>query len=149
MVIIMEQLTSILALILLLIGLVALMVSVIIEVTKEIAILSKIPKDIKVVVLSLALSLFLYFAYISYSGTAIIWYYTIGTVIASFVVAFIVMYGWGKFSSLYKKFRNIPTLDTTVNMKTEIHANSSDDNLEIDNTTNNNNSNTTDNDTQL
>jgi hypothetical protein len=149
MVIIMEQLTSILAIILLLIGLLAMMVSIIIEVTKGIPLLNKISKDVKVVVLSLALSLFLYFAYISYSGTAIIWYYTIGTVLTSFVVAFIVMYGWGKFSSLYKKFRNIPTLDTAVNMTTDIHANSSDDNLEVDSTTDNNNSNTTDNNTQL
>lgn len=119
----MEQIARFAALILLLIGLIAMMVSIIIEVTKNIAILSKIPKDIKVVVLSLSLCIFAYFAYTSYTGIAIIWYFVIGTIIASFIVAFIVMYGWSKFSILYKKFRNIPTIDSTLNINADMAKN--------------------------
>lgn len=93
------------------IGLLALIVSVITEVTKGVAMLSKIPMNLQVIVLSLTLTMVAYFAYISYSGHSIIWYYVIATIIAGFFVAYMTLYGWDKFIVLYKKFRNIPLSD--------------------------------------
>lgn len=101
------------ATLLVVIGLLALIVSVVTEVIKDVVFLSKIPTDIRIIVLSLVLTLYAYFAYISYSGKAIIWYYVVATIIAGFVVAYVVMYGWDKLAQLYKKFRNIPTIDKT------------------------------------
>jgi len=109
----MGLITSNLVTILALIGLIAVIVSVITEVTKGVGVIAKIPADVQIIVLSLSLSLVAYFAYISYTGTAIVWYYVVGTVIASFIVAFVVMYGWDKLTALYMKFRNIPTTTGT------------------------------------
>lgn len=116
---VMDLITSNIATIFVVIGLLAAIVSVITEVTKGIAVLAKIPTDIHVIVLSLSLSLIAYFAYISYTGTTIVWYSVTGTVIGSFIVAYVVMYGWDKLAILYKKFRNIPIIteamiDTTT-----------------------------------
>ena len=96
------------------IGLLALIVSVIAEVTKGVAILEKIPFNIQVIVLSLTLTLVAYFAYISYSGTAVVWYYVVADVIAGFVVAYVALYGWDKLADLYRRFRNIPQIDITA-----------------------------------
>jgi hypothetical protein len=96
------------------IGLLALLVSVITEVTKGVALLSKIPVDLQVIILSLTLTIITYFAYISYTGDAIIWYCVAATIVAGFVVAYVVLYGWDKFIELYKRFRNIPPIDITV-----------------------------------
>ncbi len=97
------------------IGVLALIVSIITEVIKGVTILKKIPLNLQVIVLSLLLTLISYFAYISYSGTAIVWYYIVADVIAGFVVAYVALYGWSKLADLYKKFRNIPSLDITTN----------------------------------
>ncbi|MDF2513973.1 MAG: hypothetical protein K0S04_3839 [Herbinix sp.] len=100
------------------IGVLALIVSVITEVTKGVTILQKIPTNLQVIVLSLLLTLVTYFAYISYSDTAIVWYYIVADIIAGFIVAYVALYGWGKLAGLYRKFRNIPTLDITTNSTT-------------------------------
>lgn len=102
------------------IGSLALIVSIITEVTKDVAIIHKIPTDIKVLVLSLTLTLVSYFAYISYSGTAIIWYYVVATIITGFIVAYVVLYGWNKLVDLYKKFRNIPPIEVTSATATSV-----------------------------
>ncbi len=97
------------------IGLLALIVSIITEVTKGVAILSKIPTNLQVIVLSITLTLVAYFAYITYSGSVIIWYYIVADIIAGFTVAYVTLYGWDKLIGLYKKFRNIPVIDMTAN----------------------------------
>ncbi len=99
---------------LVIIGFLALIVSIITEVTKGVAILQKIPANLQVIVLSLLLTLVSYFAYISYSKTDIIWYYIVADIVAGFIVAYVALYGWSKLAELYKKFRNIPTLDITA-----------------------------------
>ncbi|MFT4143284.1 MAG: hypothetical protein QM644_02425 [Mobilitalea sp.] len=96
------------------IGFLALIVSIITEVTKGVAILSKIPTNLQVIVLSITLTLVAYFAYISYSGSVIIWYYIAADIIAGFTVAYVTLYGWDKLAGLYKKFRNIPAVDLTA-----------------------------------
>ena len=107
----MELTTSTLVTIIAVIGMLAIIVSVITEVTKDVVLLSKIPVNIQVIVLSQALTILAYFAYTSYSGEAIIWYYVIATVIVGFIVAYVVLFGWSKFAELYKRFRNIPPIE--------------------------------------
>ena len=97
--------TDNLVLLLTLIGVLAFLVSVITEVTKNIGFLAKIPTDLQVIVLSTTLCLFIYLAYVSYSGIAIQWFYIFACIIASFIVAFVAMYGWDKLVTLYNRFK--------------------------------------------
>lgn len=86
-------------------GAIAFVVSVITQVIKGVKPLDKLPTDILVFVLSIALTLVTFFAYASYTGLAILWYYVVGAVIAGFIVAFVAMYGWTKLKELWDRFK--------------------------------------------
>ncbi len=86
-------------------GAIAFVVSVITQVIKGVKPLDKLPTDILVFILSIALTLVAFFAYASYTGLAILWYYVVGAVIAGFIVAFVAMYGWTKLKELWDRFK--------------------------------------------
>ena len=92
--------TSILAVI----GALAFMVSVITQVFKGVGVLSKIPTDILVFVLSIGLTVIAFVAYMQYIQQVILWYMVLASIMAGFIVAFVAMYGWEKFSELWKRF---------------------------------------------
>lgn len=127
----MEISASFMVTLLTIIGVLVIIVSIISELTKNITLLSKIPNNIQVIVLSQIITLITYFAYISYSGDTIIWYYVVATIIIGFTVAYVVLFGWNKLIELYKRFRNIPISDITLN--TSIDANSDKQDTQNDN----------------
>lgn len=86
------------------IGILAFLVSLITQVFKGVSFLSKIPTDILVFVLSIGLTVVVFIAYMQYIKQAILWYMTLAAIIAGFIVAFVAMYGWEKFSELWKRF---------------------------------------------
>ena len=92
--------TSILAVI----GALAFMVSIITQVFKGVGVLSKIPTDILVFVLSIGLTIIAFVAYMQYIQQAILWYMVLASIMAGFIVAFVAMYGWEKLSELWKRF---------------------------------------------
>jgi len=87
------------------IGALAFMVSVITQVFKGVGVLSKIPTDILVFVLSIGLTVTAFVAYMQYIQQTIIWYMFIAAIMAGFVVAFVSMYGWEKVSDLWNRFK--------------------------------------------
>lgn len=86
-------------------GILALLVSVITQVTKELKFLRKIPTSLQVTVTSIAITEIAYFANASYNKIPIEWYCIAGALVGGFVVAFIAMFGWEKLSDLYGRFR--------------------------------------------
>ena len=96
-----EQITTLMGAI----GAIAFVVSVITQVIKGVKPLDKLPTDILVFILSIALTLVAFFAYASYVELAILWYYIVGAVIAGFIVAFVAMYGWTKLKELWDRFK--------------------------------------------
>ena len=92
--------TSILAVI----GALSFMVSIITQVFKGVGVLSKIPTDILVFVLSIGLTVIAFVAYMQYIQQVILWYMVLASIMAGFIVAFVAMYGWEKFSELWKRF---------------------------------------------
>ena len=83
--------TSILAVI----GALAVMVSIITQV---------FPTDILVFVLSIGLTVIAFVAYMQYIQQVILWYMVLASIMAGFIVAFVAMFGWEKFSELWKRF---------------------------------------------
>lgn len=86
------------------IGALAFMVSVITQVFKGVGVLSKIPTDILVFVLSIGITVVAFVAYMQYIQMTILWYMILAAIMAGFIVAFIAMYGWEKLSELWKRF---------------------------------------------
>ena len=100
----MEALFANMTMILAVIGALAFMVSVITQVFKGVGVLSKIPTDILVFVLSIGITVVAFVAYMQYVQTTILWYMILAAIMAGFIVAFIAMYGWEKLSELWKRF---------------------------------------------
>ena len=100
----MEMLIQNVTLILAVIGALAFMVSVITQVFKGVGVLSKIPTDILVFVLSIGLTMTAFIAYMQYVQQSILWYMIIAAILAGFIVAFVAMYVWEKLSKLWGRF---------------------------------------------
>lgn len=88
------------------IGALAFMVSIITQVFKGVGILSKIPTDILVLVLSIGLTVTSFIAYMQYIQQSILWYMILAAIMAGLIVAFVSMYGWEKLYELWKRFNN-------------------------------------------
>lgn len=101
----MEMLFTNMTAILAVIGALAFIVSVITQVFKGVGVLSKIPTDIFVLVLSIGITVTAFVAYMQYIQQTIIWYMILAAILAGFLVAFVAMYGWEKFAELWSRFK--------------------------------------------
>lgn len=100
----MENLLTNMTILLGVIGILAFTVSVVVQVFKGVSVLKKIPTDILVFVLSIALTVTAFVAYMQYVQQTILWYMIIASILAGLLVAFVAMYGWEKVSELWKRF---------------------------------------------
>ena len=100
----MEVLITNMTLLLGVIGILAFTVSIVVQVFKGVSVLKKIPTDILVFVLSIALTVTAFVAYMQYVQQTILWYMIIASILAGLLVAFVAMYGWEKVSELWKRF---------------------------------------------
>lgn len=99
----METLFANMTIILAVIGVLAFCVSVITQVFKGVGILSKIPTDVLVFVLSIGITVAAFVAYMQYINMAVLWYMILAAIMAGFIVAFVAMYGWEKLTDLWKR----------------------------------------------
>ena len=88
----MQELLSNATILLAVVGGLAFIVSVITQVIKDI--FKNVPTDLVVFVLSIALTVTAFIAYMQYIGAAMLWYMIVASVIAGFIVAFVAMFGW-------------------------------------------------------
>lgn len=100
----METILTNMTLLIAVIGVLAFIVSLITQVFKGVGVLSKLPTDILVLVLSIGITVTAFMAYMQYIQQVIIWYMIIAAILAGFIVAFVAMYGWEKLSELWKRF---------------------------------------------
>lgn len=87
------------------IGVMAFVVAVIIEVIKNLGFLKDVYTDFLVMLVSIALSVAAFAAYADYYAVAVTWYMIVGTVIGGFFVAFVSMFGWTKFKELLERYK--------------------------------------------
>lgn len=98
----MQELLSNATILLAVVGGLAFIVSVITQVIK--GIFNSVPTDLVVFVLSIALTVTAFIAYMQYIKAEMLWYMIVASVIAGFIVAFVSMFGWEKLSELWKRF---------------------------------------------
>lgn len=101
----METVIQSMSMILAIVGVLAFLVSVITEVFKGVGVLSKIPTDIVVLVLSIGITVVAFIAYMQYIQQTILWYMILAAIMAGFLVAFVSMYGWEKLTDLWSRFK--------------------------------------------
>jgi ABC-type transport system involved in cytochrome c biogenesis permease subunit len=85
-------------------GLLTFLVQVVVQVTKGLPRIRNVPTDLYVIVISLVFCEFALFAYAAWHGMTVYWYYVGLAVLASLVVSYISMFGWGKLYDLWMRW---------------------------------------------
>jgi hypothetical protein len=76
-------------------------VNLIVEVVKRL--IPKVPTDLVVFVVAIALTVLALFIYSSIMEITVMWYYGVGAVILGIFVAYAAMFGWDKFTALWSR----------------------------------------------
>lgn len=85
------------------IGVFAFFLSIVVQLTKDF-VPKKIPTKLYVLVLSLVITVVGVLCYLQYTGVDIKLYHIVGSVVLSFIIAFISMYGWEELNELKNRF---------------------------------------------
>lgn len=100
----MEKFTDI-SFLMMVFGILATVLSVITEITKELGPLKKIPTELQVIVTSLVLTPVTMLALAQYYKITVEWFMVFASFIAAFVIAYISMYGWEKLLGIYDRMK--------------------------------------------
>ena len=76
-------------------------VQMIVEVTKRLV--PKVPTDLVVFVVSIALTVLALYVYAAVMAITVMWYYAVGAVVLGIGVAYAAMFGWDKFTALWSR----------------------------------------------
>ncbi len=101
----MEWITTNTGVIITAMGVIAAIVSVITEMTKEIGFLSKIPTMLQVIVLSVALWVIFYFGACGMGTVTYSWFMLVASIVAGFITAYISSYGWEKLNDAFNRYK--------------------------------------------
>lgn len=77
------------------------MVNLVVEVVKRLV--PKVPTDLVVFVVSIALTVLALYVYAAIMGVSVMWYYAIGAVVLGIFVAYAAMFGFDKFTALWQR----------------------------------------------
>lgn len=94
------DITSVVSILVVIIGVLVFLVNVIVQVTKE---LIPVKTDYYVLGLSVFLSMLSYFVYVAYTNSGFIWYYLVAAIIVGFFVCYVAQNGWEKFIRLWEQ----------------------------------------------
>jgi ABC-type multidrug transport system fused ATPase/permease subunit len=83
----------------------AFIVSVIVQVTKEVWVIQKVPTKTWTLIVSIVICPIAYLVYIAYINMQFTWYCLIAIIISGFPVSYIATYGWDSFNDLWKRFK--------------------------------------------
>lgn len=102
---ILNQLTLDLVYFLGLLGLFAFCVELITQLTKDLPLIRKMPTRLYVLIVSVTLCVMAVFIFAAWLGITVLWYYVVLAVFASFIVAYISIFGWEVFNELYERYK--------------------------------------------
>lgn len=100
----MENLINNLSTILIAVAIICTITSIITQFIKEWGMLKKVPTSLVVVILSTAITLVVFIAFMSYKNYTVTWYMFMAAVVAGIVIAYIACNGWDSLIKLFKRF---------------------------------------------
>lgn len=93
------NLTTNIATLISIIGVLVALTNIIVEVVKKVT-WEKVSTNFLAVVVSLVLTLVAFFAWASYAGITVVWYYVVAAVIVGMLVAYAAMFGFDKLKEI-------------------------------------------------
>lgn len=92
------------AILLSIIGVLVALTNIVTEVLKKV-LWDRLPTNILAIAVAMALTLVAFFAYASYAGIPILWYYIFAAVVIGFMVAYAAMFGFDKLKEILEKLK--------------------------------------------
>lgn len=82
--------------------------NIVVEVLKKLT-WNKIPTDLLAIIVAVALTMLAFFAWASYAGITILWYYIAAAIVVGLMVAYAAMFGFDKLKEILTKCKNSAT----------------------------------------
>lgn len=82
--------------------------NIVVEVLKKLT-WNKIPTDLLAIIVAVALTMLAFFAWASYAGITILWYYIAAAIVVGLMVAYAAMFGFDKLKEILTKCKNSTT----------------------------------------
>lgn len=79
-------------------------VTMIVEVVKRL--IPRVPTDLVVFIISIALVVLALYIYAAIMEITVMWYYAVGAVVLGIAVAYAAMFGWDKFTNLWRRMKD-------------------------------------------
>jgi hypothetical protein len=90
----------------LIIGALVTVTNIIVEVVKKLT-WDKLPTNILATIVAMVLTMVAFFAYTSYAGLTIVWYWVVAAFIVGIFVAYAAMFGFDKLQEAFKAFKKL------------------------------------------
>lgn len=87
-------------------GALAFMVVIMVELTKELPFVKKVPTKLWTIIVSMVVCIAAVIIYFAITAAPLYWYYIALAFFCAFIVAYIAMYGWESTKDLYERFKN-------------------------------------------
>lgn len=82
--------------------------NIVVEVLKKLT-WNKIPTDLLAIIVAVALTMLAFFAWASYTGITVLWYYIAAAIVVGLMVAYAAMFGFDKLKEILTKCKNSTT----------------------------------------
>ena len=82
--------------------------NVVVEVLKKLT-WNKIPTDLLAIIVAVALTMLAFFAWASYAGITVLWYYIAAAIVVGLMVSYAAMFGFDKLKEILTKCKNSTT----------------------------------------
>lgn len=101
----MEQLTQYAAVMLGIMGALAFVINIIVEMTKELPFIKKMPTKAYTMLVSIVVCEVALIIYFAVNGMALLWYYLVAVFFGAFIIAYLALFGWDALSDVYKRYK--------------------------------------------
>lgn len=98
------NITAIMSQLLAIIGVLVALTNIVVQVIKQVVPNDKFPTNLVAVLVAVGLTLLAFFAYTSWRGIPVLWYYVVAAVICGVLVAYAAMFGFDKLKEVLSQF---------------------------------------------
>lgn len=101
------NITAIASQLMTIIGVLVALTNIVVQVVKQAIPNRKFPTNILAVAVALILTLFAFFAWTSWRGIHVLWYYVVAAVVLGFLVAYAAMFGFDKLKEVLTQMKSV------------------------------------------
>ena len=86
-------------------GFLAFIINIIVEMTKELPVIKKMPTKAYVLLISIAVCVLAMIIYAAVTSMQLYWYYVVLAVFGAFIIGYLAIYGWDTLKELYDRYK--------------------------------------------